>query len=258
MVVVKRNQSVARAFAVIEYLADHGKAARLVELAHDLHLDHATAHRFLSTLRELGYVRQDRYAGYQLTLKFAQITSALLDRIEVRALAHGVMTELSARTSETCHLALLDGVHAVYIDKTDGNQAVSMRSRVGSHFPLHSTATGKVILAYLPKQQRTRLLTSLQLMAMTPNTITDRRTLEAHLSEIRETGYAVDNEENEKGIRCVAAPILDSRGELVASMSVSGWIITITPERAVELSTEVIQACGEVSSDLGPSPSLLR
>jgi len=257
MGVVKRNQSVARAFSIIEYLADQGKPARLVELAHDLHLYHATAYRFLASLKELGYVGQDADAGYQLTFKFTRITAALVDRIEVRALAHGVMAELSARMGETSHLAIRDGGEVVYIDKIEGNQAVSMRSRVGSHFPLYSTATGKVILAYLPPQDRARLLGSMELVPLTPNTIIDRYALEAHCKAIRQRGYAVDNEENEKGIRCVAAPILDGTDILVASMSLSGWIITMTPKRATDIAHEVMEACREVSAKLGRSASLL-
>ncbi len=257
MAAVKGNQSVARAFAIIEYLAAQGKPVRLLDVARDLELDHATAHRFLSSLRQLGYVHHAGESGYQLTLKFARITSMLLDAVQVRGLAHVPLTELTAQTGETCHLAILDGTHAIYIDKVDGGQAVSMRSRIGSQLSLHSTAIGKVILAYLPAADRARLLDSISLDPLTSHTITHRKHLEEHLQTVRQSGFARDDEENEIGIRCVAAPILDAAGAVVAAVSVSGWIVTMTPDRASQLAKDVIQTCSKISSNLGPAVALV-
>ena len=250
------NESVARAFAIIEYLAGCEDWVALRTLARDLGLVPATAYRFLATLRELGYVQQQPDdSRYQLTLKFAWVASRVLERTQLRRVAHPSMEHLTAVSNETTHLAVLEGREIVYIDKVDNVQAVKMRSRIGTRGCIHSTAVGKSIVAFLPQGEREEMTAGLEFSRMTKNTIADAGRFSAHLAEIRRRGYAVDDEENEVGIRCVGVPVFDHAGRVAGAVSISGWTITMTPERLPQLASTLQDACQQISKELGYIPS---
>lgn len=247
--------SVRRAFAIIEYLAEHEDLVSVRALARDLHMVPATAYRFLATLKDLGYVQQDpEDARYQLTLRFAWVASRVLDRTQLRRIAHPHMEQLTAATNETTHLAVIEGKQIVYIDKVDNFQAMRMRSRIGTRGYLHSTAVGKSMLAHLPQEEREAILNGLQLTPLTKNTLTDPRLFRSHLEEIRRRGYAIDDEENEVGIRCIGVPLFDHAGRLAGAVSISGWTITMTPERLPQLAPVLQETCKTISNELGYVP----
>jgi DNA-binding IclR family transcriptional regulator len=249
------NASVVRAFAVIEYLAEHEDWVSVRTLARDLDLVPATAYRFLATLKELGYVQQQpEDARYQLTLKFAWVASRVLDRTQLRRIAHPHMEQLTAVTNETTHLAVIEGRQIVYIDKVDNFQAMRMRSRIGTRGCLHSTAVGKSMVAHLPQEDHDDILNGIQFPSLTKNTITDPSLFRSHLEEIRKRGYAVDDEENEVGIRCIGVPLFDHAGRLAGAVSISGWTITMTPERLPQLATVLQDTCRSISNELGYVP----
>jgi len=246
------NESVARAFAIIEYLAGCDDWVALRTLARDLGLVPATAYRFLATLRELGYVQQQpEDSRYQLTLKFAWVASRVLERTQLRRVAHPSMEHLTAVSNETTHLAVLEGREIVYIDKVDNVQAVKMRSRIGTRGCIHSTAVGKSIVAFLPEAEREEILAGLDFARLTKNTIVDPARFSAHLLQVRRRGYAVDDEENELGIRCVGVPVFDHAGRVAGAVSVSGWTITMTLERLPQLASTLQEACKQISKELG-------
>jgi IclR family acetate operon transcriptional repressor len=247
------NQSLTRAFKIIESLADEGDWVGLSVLAHRVGLDEATVYRFLATLKSLGYVRQrPADSRYQLTLKFGWLASRLVDsHSEFSTIADPRMRALAREIGESVQLSVFESGWIVHVDKADGNPTVRMRSRVGSRAPAHATASGKAILAFMPDTDRQRAIGELELTAVTPETITDRAGLEVELAATREHGYAVDNEENETGIRSIAAPVFDYTGMPVAAMSISGWTLTMTPERLSELAPELIGLCSEISQELG-------
>ncbi len=249
-----QNESVFRAFAIIEYLADCEDWVSLRALARDLGLVPATAYRFLSSLKSLGYVQQHpQDSRYQLTLKFASISARVLDRTQLRRIARPHMERLTAVSNETTHLAVLEDNQIVYIDKVDNLQAVRMRSRVGTRGFIHSTAVGKSMLAFLPEDERDRIMGRLTLAPLTKNTLTDREVFGRRLEQVRSRGYAVDDEENEVGIRCVGAPLFDHAAQIAGAVSVSGWTITMTHERLPELAAILQDTCREISKELGYS-----
>jgi IclR family KDG regulon transcriptional repressor len=247
-----RNESIIRAFSIIEYLAGCEDWVGLRTLARDLGIDASTAYRFLASLKELGYVTQDPdHSRYQLTLKFAWLSAKVLDKVQLRHGALPFLEDLRGITNETTHLAVREGNQIVYIAKLDAQQPMQMRSRIGDRGYLHSTALGRAILAHLPLRDLEALLPRLETPILTKNTITNLDALHDELKRVRERGYAIDNEENEVGIRCVAAPVFDHVGQVAGAVSLSGWTISMTLERVAQLSGVLLNSCGAISRKMG-------
>jgi IclR family acetate operon transcriptional repressor len=250
--------STSRLFQIIEFLACSRDWVSLRTMARELHISAASAYRSLNSLKELGYVRQQSEdARYQLTLKIAWVSAQVLENVQLRQIAHPFLQNLTSITNETTHLAVLEGREFVYIDKVDNTQAMRMRSRVGQRGQLHCTAAGKSLLAFMPESELLPVLNALKFQPVTENTITDPKRFQLHLSQVRRLGYAVDDEENEVGIRCIGSPIYDHAGRLAGALSISGWTITMTRERVPQLAPELIQTCQRISNELGFSGDIL-
>lgn len=246
------NDLVSRLFQIIEYMAASNDWVSLRGMARELHINAASAFRILNSLKELGYVRQDpNDSKYQLTLKIAGVSAQVLEKVQLRQIAHPHLQNLTSITNETTHLAILDGNEFVYIDKVDNTQAMRMRSRVGQRGQLYCTAVGKSMLAFIPESDLSKILASLKFQPVTDNTITDPKKFQEQLAQIRRLGYAIDDEENELGIRCIGSPIYDHAGRLAGALSISGWTITMTRERIPQLAPALIQMCQRISSELG-------
>lgn len=252
---MSRSESVFRTFEILEYLAESNGWVGLREIARDLDLTPPTAHRFLASLNDLGYIQQNpTNSRYRLSLKIAWLASKVLNRIQLVQIARPYMTHLTSLSNETSHLAILEDSEIVYLAKVDGNQAIRMQSRTGMRTHVHSTAVGKAILAFLPEEQRKEVLERIQLNSRTNKTITNKEALLTQLEEVRSRGYSVDDEENEMGIRCVGAPIFDHVGRSVGAISLSGWTITMTRDRLPQLAVEVMSICNQISQELGHYP----
>ncbi len=244
--------STTRLFQIIEFLACSKDWVSLRTMARELKISAASAFRGLNTLKELGYVRQHpQDSKYQLTLKIAWISAQVLENVQLRQIAHPFMQTLTSLTNETTHLAILEDREFVYIDKVDNTQAMRMRSRVGQRGQLHCTAAGKSMLAFMPEAERLSVVKRLKFQPLTENTIVDSEKFLEHLRKVKRLGYAVDDEENEMGIRCIGAPIYDHARRLAGALSISGWTITMTRERIPQLAPELIQTCQRISNELG-------
>lgn len=240
-----------RTLRVLEYLAKEGRSS-LSKIASDLQLNPATAHRLVNTLVRAGYASQDSVSrAYGPSTKLLELGNYVLDRIDMRRVVHPYLEQLAAASGETVHLAMLHDLEIVYVDKVDGRQAVTMTSRIGSRSHCHSTSLGKVLLADQSETEWRRYVAVVGLSKRTANTITEQREFERALAATREMGYAVDDAENEEGIRCVGAPVRDHTGRVVAAMSVSGWTLSVTPKRARELTPVVIAYACQASRALG-------
>jgi DNA-binding IclR family transcriptional regulator len=246
------NLSVRRAITILEYLAEAEKPKELAAISHDLALNKSTVYRFLSTLEEVGYVRQESDTGrYSIGARVAWLAAKFLNTLDLRKLARSTLEELSQESGETIHLGILDQDEVVYIDKIEGRQAVQVASRVGSRMPVHSTALGKVMLADLPESQWQRYVSEIGLTPYTPHTIVAPEAFFEHLRQVREQNYGVDAVENEEGIRCIAAPIRDHTGKTIAALSISGWTVTMTPEKVERLVPLAQKAALAISERLG-------
>ncbi len=251
--------STTRLFQIIEFLACSKDWVSLRTMARELHISAASAYRGLNSLKELGYVRQHpQDSKYQLTLKIAWVSAQVLENVQLRQIAHPFLQNLTSLTNETTHLAVLEDREFVYIDKVDNTQAMRMRSRVGQRGQLHCTAAGKSMLAFMPQNEAAALVKRLKFSPLTENTITDPAKFLDHLTKVRRLGYAVDDEENEMGIRCIGSPIYDHAGRLAGALSISGWTITMTRERIPQLAPELMQTCQRISIELGFGGELRR
>lgn len=247
------NQSVQRAIAILEHLAAVDGPQDLSTISRSLKMNKTTVFRFLSTLEEQRYVTKDENGKYTLGYKVTWLASKYLEKNEIRKVAHPFLCELSRQTGETVHLATLDidAGKVIYIDKVDGNSAVLMASQIGGRMPIHSTALGKVLFSYRSEEEWEEYVRKYGLPPRAENTITDTEAFFKELRKVREQGYAIDNIENENGIRCVAAPIFNAAGVPVAALSISGWIITMTLERTLALVDPVKATADEISARLG-------
>lgn len=235
----------------MELLAAHGGAAALSELARGLQLSRSTVHGILATMRRRGLVSQDPLGRYVLGLKLFEWGNLAVARLDLRAVAAPVLQHLVEQFQETVHLVVGDGPDVVYIDKRESLQSIRIASQVGWRLPAHCTGVGKALLAARPEPELDQLLDSLELQPLTANTITDRQRLRAHLREVAQRGYALDDEEIVVGLRCVAAPLRDHTGAAIAALSVSGPTVRMTLSRLEEIAPAVVAAAAEISRQLG-------
>lgn len=221
------------------------------ELSRRLGLGKSTVHRLCATLEHHGYLVRDPGTGrYRLSLRVFHIGSHALDALDLPARAMPALEALGAVTEETVHLAVLDGAEAIFIGKVESPRPLRLYSQVGRRCPAHCTAVGKVLLAYAGAGQRA-LVAARPLKRYTPKTITSTAALERELEEVRRRGYATDEEEFEDGIRCVAAPVRDYRGRVVAALSVSVPAGRLPRARAASLVEQVLDTARRVSEALG-------
>lgn len=190
---------------------------------------------------------------YSLGLGAFQLGASYLAQNDLYTVSRVPMEELAADIGETISLAIRDNAEVVYIEVVHGQAEVGVQSRVGVRQPAHCSALGKVLLAWLSPEEREALVYAHPLVAMTPHTITSPRELEAHLATVRQRGFAVDNEERIEGVRCVAAPIFDRTGRVIAALSVSGASFRMSDERLEESRKACMATTRRMSLRLGAS-----
>ncbi|CAM3724697.1 IclR family transcriptional regulator [Alicyclobacillus pomorum] len=245
-------KSVDKAFMLLEVVSEHPSGMAITELANEVGMYKSTVHRLLGTMMKRGYIEQDPQTGkYKLGYTVLDLGMRLLSSIDLRREAMPYLQELAKLSNEVVHLAFLDRGEVVYIEKVESRHTIRMVSRVGKRVPVHATGLGKAILAFLPRQETLNIIERYGLPKLTDYTITDKDVLLESLQETRKTGFAVDVEENELGICCVAAPIWEHNQRVVAACSVSGPSIRMTLERLRELTPYVKRTGAQISERLG-------
>ena len=246
-------QSVKRSLEIVEVLAESKESLGVTQISKMTGLSKTTAFRLLSTLIEAGYV-QKRYgeSSYQLSMKFLKISSSILEQQDIRSIAGPYIKDLSDRCKEIVHLAVMDVNEVVYIEKMESSQHV-MRifSNVGTRSPVHCTGLGKVFLSGLTDGEVEKIIAQKGLRRYTENTITNIDDLKKELALIRESGYAFDRMEHEIGVWCVAAPIFDRCGGIVAAISITAPEIYMSDSKIIELTHLVVSAAKDISHRLG-------
>jgi DNA-binding IclR family transcriptional regulator len=249
-------QTIERVSSLFDIVGQNPQGISIRDLSAKIRLPKGTIHRLLSSLAYFGYVRQDpKTRNYFLGLKLVELGNLLLSQLDLRKEAEPFLRNLAERTKETVHMVFLDRNEIVYIDKVETDHSPSglrMASRVGLRNPAHSCAVGKVLLSHLSEDELNHIIGEKGLPKRTENTITDPIRLKEQLKIVRIQGYAIDDEENERGIRCVAAPIYNEVGRAVAAVSISGPAFRITKRVIQErLKREVMETALKISQRLG-------
>ena len=245
-----------KGLAVLELLASDGSLT-LVDIQRRGSLNKTMTFRILRVLREADYVRLDPLTHrYSLALKLLKLGAATAASFDIITLGQPVLDELRQEFGETMNLGLRDGGHVVYVAMAESNRpGLRMASHVGGHGSLHSTSIGKAMLAFLPENELATLLEHLSLPAVTAKTLTDPSEVRAELEQTRRRGYAIDDEENEIGARCIGVPILDNAARPLAAISISGPIGRIRQDAADSIAERLWRASWDISRRLGQLPA---
>jgi IclR family transcriptional regulator, KDG regulon repressor len=245
------SRTVLKALDVLECIAFSGQSLSAPEVAERCGLTRPTTYRLISTLAARGYVASGQDGRYRLGTKMLSLSKRLIEHAQLPQLARPDLEALCENAGESVHLGVLEDIEVLYVDKVESVLAARMYSVVGSRNPLHCTSLGKAILAFLPETERSMLLGRINYTERTPNTITSRAHLELHLEQVRAQGFAVDDVENEEGIRCVGVPVLGNSGLPIAAVSVSGPVVRMTPERAIALAPMLQETGRRISQKFG-------
>lgn len=223
---------------VIELLARNNRMS-VTEVANRLGQNRSASHRFLATLRELGYVHRDNRSRYRLSLKLFELANCIDDIDEVRSITRSFMRELSAAHGETVNLGRLEDDHVIIIDTVLGTEVIKFDSRIGDRSPVHTLAMGKAILSFRPEAEQDAYIEKAEFTPLTEKTITSKADFKAELIKTRNRGYAVDDEEWCLGLRCVSIPVFNQDHPSYA-ISVSGPASRMTPEKIDMLRGELL------------------
>lgn len=251
-------QSAERIFRILEYIAENGSTG-VVEIGVALDIHKSTVHRMLLSLISMGYVIQDEKTGkYELTFKLVRLSSHFLSKIDMYKISHDYIVKLANECHETVHLVQRTGYEVVYIDKYEPigllESSIRMASHIGLRRPMYCSGVGKAILAGLPIEEVREIWTQSIPTKKTQYTITSLEQLEKELITVRECGYALDNEENEIGVRCIAAAIKDYQKNVNYAFSISAPVSRMTDERVLQLSEHVLKMKEELSKRMGIIP----
>jgi len=248
--------SVKRTFQVLDVFTPSQSELSLTEISGKLGSDKSSTSRILMTLASAGFLeRNPMNRKYRLGWKLVDLGNRVLSRDnDIRECASPFLEELAQRITEIVHLSILDGNQIVYVEKKGEGQTLTVATKIGGRSPAHSSAMGKVLLSGLSKNELLERLGAGPLIRFTPNTITEIPKLQKHLEEVRNQGFAIDNEESFLGIKCVAAPIKNANGKIIAAVSASVPTQRMGRERLKEIRTHVLQTAHRISQKMNHSP----
>ena len=242
-------RSFAKGMNVLEHLADN-EFLTVAQVARLMNINRASSHRFLSTLKELGYADKDDSSRYFLTSKVIELGMKVLDRFEIRKIARPFLQELSDKFNETINLGFFNGEAVLTIDKIDSTERLRMDAGIGGGEPAYCTSLGKAILAFLSDRKLEQYLQATELIPFTPNTLISKDKLKEELLQIRENVYAIDDEELSIGLRCVGAPLFNHNGQVHYAISISGPSIRMGSKKVGEMQRELKKICENLSGKM--------
>lgn len=247
-------QSAERIFNILEALAETGPIG-IMDLSSRLDLHKSTVHRLLLSLIFMGYVQQDVSGKYLLTFKIVQLSEKIISRSDIVTIIHPLIAELANNCRETVHFVQRSSTEVLYLDKVEPfnahESAIRMASQVGLARPLYCSAVGKAILAELEEEEVEYIWNNSVIEKKTEHTITSRSELMKEIGEVRRNGYALDNEENELGVRCIAVCVRDLQGHPNNAFSISAPAVRMTEDRVKQLAEEVLRTKDIIQKRLG-------
>ncbi len=235
---------------ILETIRGSRSGITLANLARVLAIPKPTAYRILATLEARGYLARNQKSGYQMTRKFFELQYRESDEQRLTQASLPIMERLVDSCRETVNLGILDAGEVVVIGTVESPQAIRMSSKVGNRRYLHATALGKVLMSGLSDQEVLRLVRIKRLPRLTPNTLVTQQAVLSEIRNVRKQGYAIDNEENEPGGRCLGAPILGPGERVIAALSISAPLFRMEMSRLRQLSGELIDSCRVISKTL--------
>ncbi len=246
-------QAVDHALDLLEQFHDEVDELGVTELSKRLKLHKNNVFRLLATLESRGYIEQNRVTeNYRLGLKTLELGQTFIKQMGLLRQSRPILEALVRECNETTYVSILKEFHIVYLDVVETDLTVRVVPRVGSRLPAYCTAAGKVQLAYMTEEELDNFLPTKELKRYTPSTISGRDELKVDLKKVAELGYAIDNEELDIGVRCVAAPIRDYTRRIIGAVSISGPSMRFTEERLEnELIPMAKKAGDEISAKLG-------
>lgn len=248
--------AVERALDILNLFDSRTPELGITEIAEAAGLHKSTAAGLIRTLAAKGYLTQNpANRKYRLGLKIVERAAIVLGSMDLRRIALPYLQELRDTFDESVNLAILDGGYMVYVERVLGTRALGMRSEVGKREPAHSTALGKAIFSCWQPAEVTAHIERYGLRRLTARTVTDPAVFLRQVEEARRRGYALDDEENEEGGRCVAAPIFDHTGKPIAAISVSAPTARLPLAEVPRIGARVCEAARAISASLGYSPN---
>jgi DNA-binding IclR family transcriptional regulator len=245
-------QSLERAFAILEHIAQHRDGITLAELCKSVGLHSSTTFHLVKTMVQLGYATQHAESKrYKIGRKAFSLAACALDERELVTRATPVLELLSSRTSESAHLAIRSGADVVVVAKTEGTGMFQLVDRAGVIRPANATALGKVLLAALTPPELERYFANRKLPRFTPKTIAEREALIAELEQVRRNEIAFDDGEFDAEVRCVAVPVYDFLGRVAGAIGISGPMWRLSLQSLQEKSRHVRQSATQLSAELG-------
>jgi DNA-binding IclR family transcriptional regulator len=244
-------QALDRAFAVLDLLGTSSTPLGLAQVAASLKLHKSTAHRFLMVLERHRMVERTVAGKFRLGLRLFDYGNRAIEQYDLRDRALPHLQRLVAETEETAHLCVLEQAHIIYLDKLEPPRSVRLTSRIGASNPVHCTAVGKAMLALSVAEKVEEILNKTRYERFTAKTLGSREALVKELERTRRRGYAVDDEEREDGVRCVAAAVVDAHGQAVAAVSVSGPSFRVTAQKIPTIATRLMSCVRGVAIDMG-------
>jgi DNA-binding IclR family transcriptional regulator len=244
--------AVERALAILEAVAQEPEGLSNAAISRKLQIPKSSASYILRTLEKQAYLNRDAETGrYRVGLKILSLSRGALTGIDVREVALPIMRNLMHRTSLTCHLAILDGPDAVYIEKVEPEGFIRMDTWVGRRMRVHATSVGKALVAHIPQERLEKILSDRGMEKRTPKTITTLSRLLKELEKVRSQGHAVDDEENNMGARCVGAPVFNQGGSIEAALGLSGTINQVNAQTMPRILEALKDAARHISMQLG-------
>lgn len=244
--------SVQRALAILNLFNNGQVELGNAEIAKLVDLPVGTASGLIYTLKVNHYLDQNpENRKYRLGLKLAERAAVLLDQLDIRKISAPFLEELRLWCDESVNLAFRDGSEVVYIERLFGNHSLGIRSELGKRGPLHSTALGKAIVSFIPESEFNTIFNNYKFTSVTPHTITDLQNFKNEIARVHSNGYAVDEQENEIGGRCVGAPIFDHSGYPIAAISISVPIQRLPDEEVAKFATKLILTSNAISRKMG-------
>lgn len=242
--------ALTKGFAILDLVAAQ-PGLSFSAIRAELGLPNSSCHHLMTTLCRLGALQMQSDRGYVLGLRLFELGSIAANQRQLTELALPALRKLAQEVQLTCHLGVMEGDEAVYLLKVEGNSEIRVNTWVGKRLSLHSSSLGKVLLAWLPPDELEATLLKLAWERRTARTIVGADALRVHLRDVRQRGWAFDDEEDIPNIRCVAAPVLDAQSRAVAAISAVGTILDLSNERFALLAAQVCATAREISGHLG-------